>query len=876
VENCVSSRPAPADRQQDTPGQPACYHCGEPVPAAGSDRSATAFGAQVLGQWRPMCCAGCAAVAEAIVAGGLEDYYRRRTALPGVPASSDADGAGRAGDQAQALGAMQPGRDDRVPAALRAARAQSGALDDPLWQAGRVADRGEEREAVLAVSPMDCAACAWLIEQRLATLSGVREARVIYATRRLRVRWADREVHLSAIVSAVAALGYRAVPFDDASVQIERRRAHRAALWRLFVATLAMMQVMMYALPAYVAGPDELGHADAAMMRWAGFVLTLPVMIWSASPFFAGAWRDLRVRRLGMDVPVALGLLVAFAASTRALVAGGDVYFDSITMVVFLLLTARYLELRARERAARWVDGLSAGSAEIAQRLADWPHSRATEAVAAERLQAGDPVLIGRGAAVPADAELIEGEAEFDESLVTGESHPVQRRLGEPLLGGAINRGGVVVARVSRSLAEGTRAGIERLVERGLAERPWVQRLADRHASLFTVIVLAAALLTALLWWPRDPGQALACAVAVLVVTCPCALALATPLALLAANARLAAAGVLATSASALERLARIDRVVFDKTGTLTDGQLELEAVQPLADQSRARVLAIAAALEAGAAHPVARALVDAHAREAGSGSLAAGLKAEDLLEQGGGVSGCLTDADGAKARWRLGNPAWIGPPPGPLEAAALAVALAQPDRLVLVLACDAHWQALFVLRDHLREGTRSMLSALDRLGVGRALFSGDRQATVGALGLALGIAPARGDLDPAGKQAALGALQRAGEAVAMVGDGVNDAPVLASADCAISLAGATPLARLHADIILLRDDLGGIPLAIEQARRARAVIRQNLAGSLIYNLAALPVAALGWVPPWLAGAGMAASSLAVVLNSMRLAPSGR
>ncbi len=854
--------------EQSAPVSAGCFHCGEPVPAAAP------WGATVLGCWRPMCCPGCQAVSEAIVAGGLESFYTQRDVL------------------------SRP----VVPAALTTTPAVAHALDDPDWQLGRVVNRGAESEAVLAIESMECPACAWLIEQQLQQLDGVRRVAVSYATQRLTVRWSEPQTRLSAIIGAIAALGYRAAPFNDATAHDQRRRQGRAAMWRLFVAGLSMMQVMMLALPLYVAAPGDMSEQNRQLLRWAEFALTVPVVLWSAAPFFIAAARDLRLWRLGMDVPVALGIATAFASSCAALLLGGEVYFDSITMFIFFLLTSRYLEMRARERAARWIDRLASGLPELADRLIDHPHSMAVESVAIERLVVGNRVQVARGATVPADGRLLSERAELDESLVTGESRPVWHQRDALLIGGAVNRGEPLVLELTQSAASGTRADLAALVERALSERQWPQRLADRYASAFTLVVLLAAAVTLAFWWSAGIAQAMAAATAVLVVTCPCALALATPLALLAATARMATEGVLATSAGALERLARVTRVAFDKTGTLTDARLELIKVHPLAGTTRAQALALAAALEAGATHPVARALraaalsdqaqvsrvtaqqgdtriewpIESSSENQSGNGLERAMQSPvegrvgNRIESSHGVSGIIDDR-----HLRLGNLALCGEPAGAIESAVFALASERPEHLLAILADATGWLAVFVLRDHVRDEAPGALERLRGLGVRLHLLSGDRRVTTQAMADTLGIETWEAPLDPAGKCAALHTLQGQGEVVAMVGDGFNDAPVLASADCAISLAGATSLARISADLILLRDDLRGVPAALAIARRTRSIVRQNLLWALLYNLAGIPLAAAGWVAPWLAGLGMALSSLVVVINSLRLLPRG-
>jgi len=806
----------------------------------------------VLGQWRPMCCAGCQAVAEAIAANGLESWYTRRAAAP-----KPAGDAGRRSGRAEREGLVPPELASRL-------------LDDPLWQQGKVECDGDRREAALLVEGMVCPACAWLIERRLAMVPGVSAAAVNYAAARLRVSWDVSRVRLSEVVRALAALGYRSAVYSGEAADRASRARRRDALWRLFVAALGMMQVMMYAVPVYLAGPGDMSPQSEALMRWAGFVLTLPVMLYSAAPFFAGAMRDLRRLGVGMDVPVSLGIAAAFAASVAALGTGGPVYFDSICMFVFLLLGSRYLELIARDRSRRWLDrtdGLA--SLEGAERIPALPDLPAaadraaaargpTEWIPLAALAAGDRVLVRRGAVVPADGLLEDEQGSFDESLMTGESRPVGKEAGAGLIGGSVNLGDPVVLRVTRTGDQTTQAQIRRLVERAAATRPRLALLADRFAAALTVLVLVLAAATLASGWRPDPAAAIEAAVAVLVVTCPCALALAAPLALTAASARLAAGGVVATSADALGSLARVSRVVFDKTGTLTDARIEIESVQTLGGTRREEALALAGALESSASHPVGRALAAA-ARE---------LTLPAVLERAESAAG-VTGSIGGR-RFRIGSLQFVPPVRSRQERDALA---ACEGGACVVLADEDGWIAVFALRDRVRDEARAVLDWLARAGIGASILSGDAPAAVERVAAALGIADARAGLDPAAKREALMAMQRRGEIVAMVGDGVNDAPVLRQADCGIAIAGAAGLARLHADLILTGQDLRALPRALDGARRMRRVLAQNLAWAFGYNIAAVPLAAAGLVPPWLAGIGMAASSLAVVLNSMRLLP---
>jgi Cu2+-exporting ATPase len=803
-----------------------CYHCGERMRADSSWR------VQIDGRWRPMCCAGCQAVAEAIVENGLGAYYSTRLASPG---------------RREAV--MPP-----LPARV---------VDDPLWQRDRVTRLGRSREAVLLLEGMVCPACAWLIEQRIGRLPGIGRAAVNYATQRIRVHWDDDGGRLSEVLEALAQLGYGARVYSSANAETARRAERKKAVWRLFVAALGMMQVMMYAVPGYLARSGDMSSQSEDLMRWASFALTLPVMLWAAAPFFSGALRDLRAKRLGMDVPVSLGIAAAFGASTVALVTGGAVYFDSVTMFIFFLLGGRYLELVARDRAARLIESSCICSDEDqAERLTDYPGSTETETVAVARLRMGDHVLVRRGGAIPADGVLESSTACVDESLLTGESRPVDIARGDAVTGGTLNAAGSAVVRITRTGGDTTRAAIDRLIDQAMAARPAPALLAQRIASRITVGVLLLAAGTCAYWWHADHETAVHAAIAVLVATCPCALALATPLALVAAIARLAADGVIVASGPALESLSRVTRVVFDKTGTLTEGKLEVAQIRLFRGVTREQALGCAAAMEAESGHPVARAIV-----RAGKGCPRPVISS--VAESGTGLSAVVRGSVwGDAVHLRIGTPAFAGRPRSREEAVAADCA-----GTVAVLADVAGWLAVFTMADRLRDEAPTVLSCLAACGVRASIFSGDGAGPVARIAKALGVSDARWSLTPSDKRAALAAMQAGGEVVAMVGDGVNDAPVLAQSNCGISMSSGATLVQSRADLVLRSDRLAGIVSAFETSKRMRHVIQQNLWWAVAYNLAAVPLAAASVLPAWLAGLGMAASSLIVVLNSCRLLP---
>jgi Cu2+-exporting ATPase len=612
-----------------------------------------------------------------------------------------------------------------------------------------------------------------------------------------------------------------------------------------------MMQVMMYAIPVYVAEyGDAMGEDIRVLLRLASLILTTPVVFYSAWPFFQGAWRDLSRRHAGMDVPVALGIGAAYAASVYGtLVGSAEVYFDSVTMFVFFLLTGRFLEMSARKRSAEAAESLVKLIPAAAVRLPGFPASREEELVAAVKLSPGEVVLVASGESFPADGTVVEGSSSVDESLLTGESHPVGKHPGSPVIGGSINLQSPLCVRVDKVGADTVLSAIVRLLDRAMAEKPRLAQMADRVAGWFVVGLLIISALIALAWYVVDPGRAFWITVSVLVVTCPCALSLATPAALTAALGQLTRMGLLSTRGHALETLARATDFVFDKTGTLTSGEFQLLDTRVLRG-SRAEALALAAALEQGATHPVAGALREA----AGPIELHAG---ELRYQPGQGSSGVI----GAHT-YKLGSPQHIGAEaPADFGSEATLVGLADADGVL----------AWFALGDAVRPQARALIDALKALDVRLHLYSGDRPENVLALARQLGIEDARGGMRPEDKLAAVKALQAGGAIVAMTGDGVNDAPVLAQAQVSIAIDQGAEAAQAAADMVLLSAEIEHLADGVQLARKTQTVIHQNLAWATFYNVAAIPAAALGYVSPWLAGIGMSLSSLLVVLNAMRL-----
>jgi P-type Cu2+ transporter len=732
---------------------------------------------------------------------------------------------------------------------------QAAALDDDSSLRGCTRrDASGRAESVFAVQGMVCAACAGSVESALRHRPGVASVEVNAASRRALVRWDPSRIRASQLVEAVQAAGYGLVPALHESARTARLRESRLALWRLFVAGFCMMQVMMLTTPGYLAAPGEIAPDLDQLMRWAAWVLSLPVLLFSAGPFFRGAWQALRRGRIGMDVPVALGIAITFVAGTGATfepggLFGHEPYLDSMTMFVAFLLAGRWLELRARERSTAALDALL-------QRLPDAVERHEADGswrtVPLVHLAVGDELRVATGQAFPGDGVIHEGRTQVDESLLSGESRPVERGEGDTVVAGSLNLGAPVRMVVAR-LGDATRHGqVVALLQQALSRRPEAVRLADRLAGPFLWAVLLLAAAAAAAWSLFDPARAVWVAVSVLIVTCPCALSLATPAAWLAAAGGLARRGVLVQRLEALEALAAVDTAVFDKTGTLTQDRLVLAATQLSPGADREALLASAASLAALSRHPLSRALVQA-LPEATRGW-------RDMHEVAGqGVE--ATDAGGR--RWRLGAPAWVG--------VSGAEAIARPRVACAPVGAAPHERVCFEFDEALRPEAQETLQALVAQGLSVRMLSGDAEASVRSVAHRLGLAQARGGATPEDKLAAIESLQHAGHRVLMVGDGLNDGPVLARADVSFALAHGSALAQQRSDFIVLGSRLAEVAAAHRLAQRTGRVMRQNLAWAAAYNAACVPLALVGLLPPWAAGLGMAASSLLVVLNAMRL-----
>ncbi len=784
----------------------------------------------INGHDEPMCCYGCQSVAQAIVDSGNADFYRHRTTA-------------------------SPTGEALLPDFIR----QTQVYDHPEIQKTFVRSSGEhQREAALILEGIVCAACVWLNERHVARLPGVLDMQVNYATQRARVRWDETRIKLSDILQAIHNIGYTAHPYDPQQQQLAFDRERRNQLKRIGIAGVLGMQVMVLSIALYAGGWSGMEAGFKTFFRWIGLLLTTPVLLYSGAPFFRGAWRDLRNRSVGMDVPVTLGILVAFGGSLHASWTGqGEVYYDSVVMFIFFLLSSRYFELMARKRGAETLEQLSRALPAMATRITTTANGEQQDVIPLTELQAGDTVLVRPGETVPADGRITAGESSVTEALLTGESTPVTKGQGARLIGGSINIESPLTLCVEQVGLDTVLAEIVRLLERAQNEKPAITRLADRVAGWFVGTVLVVAAAVGVYWWQQAPDSWLPILISVLVVTCPCALSLATPTAISAATGTMLGHGLLTIRSHSLETLARCSHVIFDKTGTLTLGTPVITRILCLSHLDERTVLGIAAALEQQSEHPAGKAIVTA---AAGGKS----LTASDFKNfPGAGISARID-----KQQWFIGNAEFIA-----------AHTDAGSDRLpadagygTCVLLADRHQlHALFLLRDAMREEAPAVVKALQLAGKQVLLMSGDHPAAAQQLASEAGIEAVYGGMAPADKLHQVQSLQQQGAVVAMVGDGINDAPVLAAADVSIVMRDAANISQASADMVLLSSNLGALTRGVLLARKTLRIIKQNLSWAVGYNLIALPAAALGYVAPWMAAIGMSTSSLLVVLNALRL-----
>lgn len=797
-------------------GGAACFHCGEPVP------SGVDLHVKVNARLQPVCCRGCQAVAEWIEGSGLNRFYEHRI-----------DASPR-------------------PAAENAAASKWSCYDQPEVLSTLLTRDGEMADINLWVDGMRCAACAWLVEKSLQQFPAVQRADVNAVTGAMSLRWRIGQTPLSALLARIESLGYTPYPsgagYDRTPVQSARRRL----LQRLFVAGVGMGQVMTFAIALYLGEAQAMQRLYQDYFKWVSLLLTIPVVFYSAIPFFQGAWNGLRLGRLNIDMPVSLAVAGAFALSSWNTFKGtGAVYFDSVVMFVFFILLGRYLQSYIRTRLGKIFHMLAATENRIVSRLRDG----AEEFITASQIRAGDRLRIRADEAFPVDGSILDGPALIDESLLTGESTPVRKNAGDGVVGGSINLG-PGVDMLATAIGEATiAANIRKLAWQAQTRKPEFLASLDRVSSGFVFAVLMLSLVSGLVWWRLDPQRMVDITLAIMIAACPCALALAVPAVLTAASGRLAAAGIWLVRSEALETLARVDYVVFDKTGTLSSGQTSIEAVRlRRSGISQEQALEYAAALEKHSRHPYAAAFL----RAARGNVEATGVRQWAHRGLSGEIGG---------TSYRIGTREFV--------AGDCIPYLNEPAE-----GCGEVWLgddrgciACFRIGDPLREDALEVTHRLRGLGLRLEILSGDHPSRVRQVAERLGIERHFSRQSSADKMERIRRLQAAGRKVLMVGDGANDTPVLAAADVSIAINGGSAVAQSTADLLLTGRRLAPLLDALTVARRARGIIRQNIVWSLLYNAAVLPLAVSGMLLPWAAAIGMPASSLLVILNALRVAP---
>lgn len=810
-----------------------CFHCGLKV------TTGEQFCADIDGIQQSFCCPACRAVAVTIIDCGLKSFYQYRVAT-----EQSAD--------------------------LEILNESYSAFDDVDFQQRFVTQvkvaGSENATAQLLISGIHCAACVWLLEGYLSQLPGIESVHLSLSEHKATVTWQQDALKLSDICRAIAELGYRPEPYSQDHLQTMQLQENHQALRRLGVAGIGMMQVGMFAIAMYAGALHTMEPEYKSFMRWVSLLVATPVVLYSAQPFFIGAWRGLKFKKPGMDLPVAIAIGLAFLASAKAtIMSTGEVYFDSVAMFTFLLLGGRYLEMRARHYAGRRCSDLNSLLPATVIRLLENGES---ESVGLFKVNVGDSLLIKPGQIIAADGVVVNGSSGVDESQMTGEFNLQHKIVGDSLVAGTVNSTGVLTMKVQAVGAELQLQTINRLLEKGLSEKPDIARFADRLASYFVLMVLSVALATYCYWQfiaqGELSGQGFWIMLSVLVVSCPCALSLATPASLTAATNRLRNEGLLVTHRQVWESMPTITDVVCDKTGTLTKGEMSVCAIEPLTEMTMQQCKLIAASLEHYSEHPIAKAFGKIDGVD--SGSL---LKVSDVeIKHSQGLEGCI---DGAY--YRIGGSDFSANLYGQKSEELPAEFKAGQWLLLSNISGPLCW---FLLQDSLRDDAEQLVKALHSRQLKVHLLSGDNSSAVNQIGESLSIEHCVAGATPEQKLNYIHRLQSAGAKVLMLGDGINDVPVLAAADVSVAMASASTLAKTHADSILLSGKLSGVLTLIELAEKARLTIRQNLLWALTYNVMAIPLAAMAMIAPYVAAIGMSLSSLVVVVNALLLQRTGK
>lgn len=797
-----------------------CFHCGERIPENLN------ILVEINNKAEAMCCYGCEAVAKQLIEFGLTNYYRHRTSLPKTP---------------QAL----------VPEELK----KLTVFDDPQVQSEFVSDNeNSNKEAKLIIDGISCPACTWLIESRIKKLQGIKQVSVNYSSQRCRVVWQEDDITLSKILETISKLGYNALPYNHKQRELLYENERKSQLIRLGIAGLFGMQVMMIAIALYFGDASGIENQYRIFFNWISFFLTLPVLLFSGKPLFAGALRDLKNKQLGMDVPITLGLSIAFCGSLWSILQqSGHVYFDSIIMFIFFILGGRYLEFMSRKKSTAYLDKTTSILPPYATRI----NNNELEIIELSKIAISDHVLVKPGEVIPVDGVIYQGHSSVNESIITGESLPVEKNTGSNVIGGSTNNESPLYIRVE-SIGEKTLlSNISRIIDKASRNKPATILLANKIVSIFIAFVILIAIIAGFYWYNVEPTQWLTITISVLVVSCPCALSLATPTALSSAATTLMQNGTALLNSDSIEKISKSNCFVFDKTGTLTKGELKLEHVKVLNNVfTEKEVLKIAATLESTSEHPLAKAISNATNND----------KPFDVTNiknfPGQGIYGFINEA------WFIGTEQFVKANisennfnENSSDSSLRKVYLANTDAVI----------AIFYFTDEMREESADLINYLTEKKKKIIVMSGDHYSSVKQIADTLGINEFEASLRPENKYENINKLQKNGFHVCMIGDGINDAPAFAQSDVAIAMTESSDITKLNADMLILKNNIGTLKTTLQIAEKTNRTVKINFAWALMYNLTALPFAMLGYITPWMAALGMSLSSLIVVINASKI-----
>ncbi len=804
-----------------------CYHCNEAVP-----RGIT-LSVEISQIQQPMCCIGCQAVAQTIVDNGLTQYYAVRT----EPAQ-----------KGQSL----------VPEQLQ----KNKLLDEAVLQSEFIYQENDCKEAILTIDGISCAACAWLIEMQLDKLEGLVNINVNATSQRATVKWQDDALKLSDILQAIEHIGYQALPFKANEAELRNKKQSKEFIKRLGISGILMMQIMMIAFGLYFGAFSEMAEHNKVYLRWVSFILAIPIIFYGAFPFYTGAIKAIKAKRLSMDVPVSIAIILAFSASAWATVTQqGEVYFESVSMFTFLLLIGKFLEFRARSHASQVSANLlklmpmTATKVILSGDTIDEESHAKEVLVAAKQLIQGDYVIIKPGEVVPADGVITAGLSQLNEAMLSGEQLPINKTINDNVFAGTINGDGNITVQVKQATNQSFLSQLIRLSEQAQAHKPKIAKLSDKIAQYFVALILLTSIATAIYWQQHLPEEAFWITLSVLVATCPCALSLATPTALTCATTHLNRAGIMIKSGHVMETMPKINCFAFDKTGTLTTGEFTINRVELVTGESsynQAQTLAISAALEAFSEHPIAKPF--AQYRDYS-------LTTEQVkVHSGQGVTGVVNNVN-----YAIGKYTWLEKTTSFDQSQAKAFS----DASCLLIA-NKQIIAAFYLIDNIRDDAYDTLSKLNK-GNKTLLLSGDSQIACDTLTQTLPVNTVLGGLTAQDKMEQIKQAQKQGYKVAMTGDGVNDSPVFGAAHISIAMGCGADITKSGADVILLNNKMSSIDTLIKIAHKTRRIILQNYLWAFGYNAIVLPLAVAGYITPYMAVIGMSASSILVITNSLRL-----